>query len=103
MRAKTSSRSRSKSNGYGNGPGTYKMNSYAKMGSSSRSTAAAGVNHHHTHVRTEQRPDKTGDDDSDKSILAQSKYVNHIMRTDEIRVETSNVKDVESQKSYEAL
>lgn len=62
------------------------MNSYAKMGSG---PASASVSANHTHVRAEQIPDKSGDDDSDKSILAQSKYVNHIMRTDEIRIESS--------------
>lgn len=88
VRAKTSSRSRSKSAGYGNGGGTYKMNTYAKMGSGPASTSQSG---NHTQVRAKQIADKSADDDSDRSILAQSKYVNHIMRTDEIRVETSDL------------
>jgi hypothetical protein len=97
IQAKTSSRSRSKSAGYAHGAGTYKMNTYAKMGS-----GAAGASGNRTQVHAEPMPDKTGDDDSDKSILAQSKYVNHIMRTDEIRVERTT-KDVESQRSYEVV
>lgn len=76
------------------------MNTYAKMGSGT--TPAASGNR--TQVRAERMPDKNrDDDDSDKSILAQSKYVPHIMRTDEITVETRSAKDVESQRGYEAV
>jgi len=74
------------------------MNAYAKM--SSTTPSATG---NRTHVRSEPMPDKMRDDDSDKSILAQSKYVNHIMRTDEITVESRSAKDVESQKSYNVV
>jgi hypothetical protein len=91
MQAKTnSSRSRSKS-GYINGD--YKldhMKSYAKMGSSNDASA----------IRTQVRAEpKTQDDDSDKSILAQSR----IMRTDEITIEHGLAKDMGHERTYEVV
>lgn len=91
MQAKTnSSRSRSKS-GYINGD--YKldhMKSYAKMGSSNHASA----------IRTQVRAEpKTQDDDSDKSILAQSR----IMRTDEITIEHGLAKDMGHERTYEVV
>jgi hypothetical protein len=97
IHAKTSSRSRTKS-GYINGD--YKMdhmNTYAKMGSS---TQASGVR---TQVRAEPVNRNLVDDDSDKSILAQSRNVHQIMRTDEITVERGDAKEMGRQKTYEVV
>lgn len=97
IHAKTSSRSRTKSR-YINGD--YKMdhmNTYAKMGSSNQ---ASGVR---TQVRAEPVNKSHVDDDSDKSILAQSRNVHQIMRTDEITVERGDAKDMGRQKTYEVV
>lgn len=99
IHAKTSSRSRSKS-GYVQEYKMDHMNSYAKMDSRN---AASGIR---THVRAEpsSRVDKSHiDDDSDKSILAPSRNMNQIMRTDEIRVEHGSAKDMVGHKTYEVV
>lgn len=97
IHAKTSSRSRSKSGYIDGGYKMDHMNTYAKMGSTNH---ASGIR---TQVHAEPRHKSLVDDDSDKSILAQSRNVNHIMRTDEITIEREGAKEIGGQKVYEAV